>query len=101
MQGISGGAAEPRQPMLPQKQKELVNDSQELFEGMKAYRGVDTNVRLFRPMLNMTRMAMSARRSCLPEFEPAELLSCIAQLVHMDQEWVPWKPASQYGQTEP
>ena len=63
--------------------------SQELFESMKAYRGVDNNVRLFRPMLNMTRMAMSARRSCLPEFEPAELLSCIAQLVHMDQEWVP------------
>ncbi|KAM4901221.1 branched-chain-amino-acid aminotransferase, cytosolic isoform 3-T3 [Sylvia borin] len=38
----------------------------ELFEGMKAYRGVDGKVRLFRPTLNMDRMARSARRATLP-----------------------------------
>ncbi|XP_010779799.1 branched-chain-amino-acid aminotransferase, mitochondrial [Notothenia coriiceps] len=38
----------------------------ELFEGMKAFRGVDNHVRLFRPMLNMERMHRSAERSCLP-----------------------------------
>jgi len=63
--------------------------AQELFEGMKAYRGVDNNIRLFRPMLNMNRMRMSAERSCLPQFEPSELLACISKLVQMDQEWVP------------
>uniref|UniRef100_A0A673HAD2 Branched-chain-amino-acid aminotransferase n=1 Tax=Sinocyclocheilus rhinocerous TaxID=307959 RepID=A0A673HAD2_9TELE len=38
----------------------------ELFEGMKAFRGVDNRIRLFRPMLNMERMYRSTERSCLP-----------------------------------
>lgn len=28
----------------------------ELFEGMKAYRGVDNRIRIFRPDMNMARM---------------------------------------------
>merc|ERR1712008_228896 len=40
-------------------------------------------------MLNMSRMNISARRSCLPEFEPEELLRCIQRLVQIDQSWVP------------
>ncbi|XP_072528976.1 branched-chain-amino-acid aminotransferase, cytosolic isoform X1 [Salminus brasiliensis] len=61
----------------------------QLFEGMKAYRGQDGRVRLFRPMLNMTRMLKSAHRACLPSFDRAELLECIRKLVEVDQEWVP------------
>lgn len=38
----------------------------ELFEGMKAFRGVDNHIRLFRPNLNMERMHRTADRSCLP-----------------------------------
>lgn len=38
----------------------------QLFEGMKAYRGPDNKVRLFRPMINMKRMLKSAHRACLP-----------------------------------
>lgn len=38
----------------------------QLFEGMKAFRGVDNHVRLFRPMMNMERMHRTAQRSCLP-----------------------------------
>ncbi|XP_034045952.1 branched-chain-amino-acid aminotransferase, mitochondrial [Thalassophryne amazonica] len=62
----------------------------ELFEGMKAFRGVDNHIRLFRPMLNMERMHRSAARSCLPLFDKAELLQCIRKLVEIDQEWVPY-----------
>ncbi|KAM6957424.1 LOW QUALITY PROTEIN: branched-chain-amino-acid aminotransferase, cytosolic-like [Aplochiton taeniatus] len=62
----------------------------QLFEGMKAFRGVDNHIRLFRPMLNMQRMARSAERSCLPEFDKGELLKCIKKLVEVDQEWVPY-----------
>lgn len=61
----------------------------QLFEGMKAYRGPDGRVRLFRPMLNMTRMLKSANRACLPGFDRGELLECIRKLVEVDQEWVP------------
>uniref|UniRef100_A0A8C7T317 Branched-chain-amino-acid aminotransferase n=1 Tax=Oncorhynchus mykiss TaxID=8022 RepID=A0A8C7T317_ONCMY len=61
----------------------------QLFEGMKAYRDADNKVRLFRPMLNMNRMAKSAERACLPAFDRAELVECIRRLVQVDLEWVP------------
>ncbi|XP_072876649.1 branched-chain-amino-acid aminotransferase, cytosolic isoform X6 [Chlorocebus sabaeus] len=38
----------------------------ELFEGLKAFRGVDNKIRLFRPNLNMNRMYRSAVRATLP-----------------------------------
>ncbi|KAM4704079.1 branched-chain-amino-acid aminotransferase, cytosolic-like [Rhinophrynus dorsalis] len=63
--------------------------SVELFEGMKAYRGVDNHIRLFRPMLNMERMHRTALRACLPSFDKAELLECIRKLIEIDQDWVP------------
>ncbi|XP_072327919.1 branched-chain-amino-acid aminotransferase, cytosolic isoform X1 [Scyliorhinus torazame] len=69
----------------------------ELFEGLKAYRGMDNKIRLFRPMLNMERMLRSARRACLPSFDPKEMLDCIKKLVAVDREWVPYsKSASLY-----
>uniref|UniRef100_A0AAY4D4X2 Branched-chain-amino-acid aminotransferase n=2 Tax=Denticeps clupeoides TaxID=299321 RepID=A0AAY4D4X2_9TELE len=62
----------------------------ELFEGMKAFRGADNRIRLFRPMLNMERMHRSAERSCLPDFDKVELLECIKKLIEVDREWVPY-----------
>lgn len=56
---------------------------------MKAFRGVDGKIRLFRPELNMARMNSSAQRSGLPTFEPEEFIKCISRLVSIDQEWVP------------
>ncbi|XP_066561450.1 branched-chain-amino-acid aminotransferase, cytosolic [Amia ocellicauda] len=62
----------------------------ELFEGLKAYRGTDGQIRLFRPMLNMERMLRSACRASLPNFDKKELLDCIRKLVEIEQEWVPY-----------
>lgn len=61
----------------------------ELFEGMKAFWGVDDKIRLFRPELNMARMNASAKRAGLPTFEPEEFIKCIARLVLIDKEWLP------------
>ncbi|XP_055389618.1 branched-chain-amino-acid aminotransferase, cytosolic [Condylostylus longicornis] len=61
----------------------------ELFEGMKAYRGVDGKIRLFRPEMNMKRMNLTAKRSGLPTFEGHEFVKCLSRLVSIDQEWVP------------
>lgn len=72
----------------------VLHYAQELFEGMKAYRGVDGQIRLFRPMHNMTRMLVSAQRSCLPEFDRLELVHCIRKLVEVEQEWVPHSESS-------
>lgn len=61
---------------------------------MKAYRGVDGKIRLFRPELNMERMNNSAIRSGLPPFRGEELIKCICRLISIDQEWVPHSTAS-------
>lgn len=64
--------------------------AQQLFEGMKAYRGVDNQIRLFRPDLNMKRMLATTERCSLPLFDGNEFVSCIKKLIDVDQEWVPY-----------
>ena len=61
------------------------------FEGMKAYRAVDGSVRLFRPQLNMKRLKSSMERLNMPgsDFDEAELLECLSELVRLDQSWIP------------
>lgn len=56
---------------------------------MKAYRGADGKIRIFRPEMNMARMNASAQRSGLPTFEADEIIKCMSRLVSIDQEWVP------------
>ncbi|KAM4825354.1 branched-chain-amino-acid aminotransferase, mitochondrial isoform 2-T2 [Thomomys bottae] len=63
--------------------------SREIFEGMKAFKSQDQQVRLFRPWLNMDRMLRSAQRLCLPTFDKGELLECIRRLIEVDKDWVP------------
>ena len=59
------------------------------FEGMKAYAGPDGSPRLFRPALNMARLASSGARLALPPFCPRQALACIAALVRADAAWLP------------
>ncbi|XP_042201037.1 branched-chain-amino-acid aminotransferase, mitochondrial [Callorhinchus milii] len=68
--------------------------SVELFEGMKAFRGVDNKIRMFRPDLNMERMLRSTLRACLPAFDKLELLDCIRKLIEVDREWVPYSTSA-------
>ncbi|KAF0029554.1 hypothetical protein F2P81_018659 [Scophthalmus maximus] len=69
----------------------------QLFEGLKVYRGDDHQLRLFRPTLNLDRMANSAKRACLPAFDQSELLGCIRRLIEIEQDWIPHSgPASLY-----
>jgi len=72
----------------------VLHYAQELFEGMKAYRGVDGKIRLFRPHHNMKRMNTTAARACLPTFDGPELVECIRRLVILDREWVPHDTSS-------
>ena len=62
---------------------------QSVFEGMKAYRGQDGKIRLFRPEKNMARINVSCDRICLPKVDEEFAQKCIEKLVEVDQEWVP------------
>lgn len=63
----------------------------ELFEGMKAYKDEKGQIRLFRPMMNMARLARGASRMALPEFDKEYFIDCIKELVRIDSNWVPQK----------
>lgn len=49
---------------------------------MKAYRGQDDRVRLFRPSLNMARMLKSAHRACLPVNTRPVSFTCPTYFIH-------------------
>ncbi|KAH6889407.1 aminotransferase [Thelonectria olida] len=62
----------------------------ETFEGLKAYRGVDNKLRLFRPQLNCARMLTSNARVALPSFDPKGLLDVIAAFLATEcKRWLP------------
>ncbi len=63
--------------------------AQEVFEGMKAYRGKDGKIRLFRPMENIRRMNNSCERLCIPNIPEDIFLEALKTLVEVDQDWVP------------
>jgi branched-subunit amino acid aminotransferase/4-amino-4-deoxychorismate lyase len=51
----------------------VLNYAVECFEGMNAYKGKDGKLRLFRPEMNMDRLASSAARLTLLEFDKVRL----------------------------
>lgn len=63
--------------------------SQEIFEGLKAYRKADGGINLFRPLENVKRFNRSAKRMVMPEVDEALHLEAIKALVKLDQNWVP------------
>lgn len=67
---------------------------QTIFEGMKAYYGVDGQVRLFRPEENFRRLNISSRRICTPPI-PEELgVAAVKALVETDKDWLPRDPGT-------
>lgn len=61
----------------------------EAYEGLKAYLDSNRKIRLFRPIMNMNRMNQSANALCMPTFDSREFLSCIKELVRLDENWIP------------
>jgi branched-chain amino acid aminotransferase len=62
---------------------------QEIFEGLKAYRGKDGAIFLFRPMENIKRMNSSAERLCMPQMDESVFLDALKKLVLLEKDWIP------------
>ena len=67
---------------------------QNLFEGCKAYRGVDGKLRLFRLDRHVARLARSAARLCMPAPDAGLMHKAISALVAIDQRFVPDAPGT-------
>ncbi|MDI9419646.1 MAG: branched-chain amino acid aminotransferase [Firmicutes bacterium] len=67
---------------------------QAVFEGMKAYRGPEGEVLLFRPEQNMARLNRSNERLSIPLFDESCALEAIKKLVALDRDWIPSEPGT-------
>lgn len=62
---------------------------QEAFEGLKAYRGADGKVRVFRMKDNAERLQRTCRGILMPEFPVEKFEEMVKKVVRLNQEYIP------------
>ncbi|KAF6817408.1 branched-chain amino acid aminotransferase [Colletotrichum plurivorum] len=88
--GWSAPELKPYGPISLMPTASVLHYATECFEGLKAYRGFDGKLRLFRPDRNCERMLMSSTRIALPSFPPKELEKLLLALMAVDgPKWLP------------
>jgi branched-chain amino acid aminotransferase len=94
------GWAEPT--ILPLKKFEVSPSAiafhygQQIFEGMKAYKGAGGKLHLFRPEMNADRFFNSAKRLAMEAVPQALFLESVRALVRVESSWIPERPGSLY-----
>ncbi|MFT5116046.1 MAG: branched-chain amino acid aminotransferase [Parasphingorhabdus sp.] len=75
----------------------MLHYGQTVFDGYKAFRGLDGEARIFRPEMNARRLYNSCQRLCIPIMAVEELIEIVIeatrQLIGLDHAWIP----SQWG----
>ncbi len=67
---------------------------QEMFEGLKAYKGDNDEVYLFRPDMNAKRTNKSNERLCIPELPEEDFVQAVKAVVDIDRDWIPTTPGT-------
>jgi len=80
---------EPYGPLSLDPAAAVLHYAQAVFDGLKAFRGKDGRVRLFRPQKHIERMNNSTRRMCIPPLDPEMALRSLVELVGLEKDWVP------------
>jgi len=81
------GRIQPFQPLQFHPAATCLHYAQEVFEGMKAYRGIDGALRLFRYQDNIQRMELSCERLCMPKMDRQLFTDGLIQLLKLDGRW--------------
>ena len=61
---------EPYGPLALDPATAVLHYGQGLFEGLKAFRGPDGTIRLFRPDTHVARLNRTAEKLCIPPMDP-------------------------------
>ena len=67
---------------------------QEMFEGLKAYKGEDGKSYLFRPDMNGKRTNSTNERLCIPEIPVEDFVQAVKAVVKVDEDWIPTEPGT-------
>lgn len=87
--GWSNASVEPYRALTLDPAAMCLHYGQEIFEGLKAYRGSDDSIYLFRPEANIKRMNQSAERLCMPQIDEALFIEALKKLIILEKDWVP------------
>lgn len=72
----------------------VLHYAQTVFEGLKAYWGVDGKIRLFRVWDHINRLNRSAERMCIPTLNSELVFEAIKTLVLIEKDWIPKEKGS-------
>jgi branched-chain amino acid aminotransferase len=95
-QGWHDAKVEARRPFQIDPACAVLHYAQEIFEGMKAYRGDDGKISLFRPQENAKRFRASAARMAMAELPEDTFVQAVEALVDIDRDWIPGGDGSLY-----
>ena len=59
---------------------------QEMFEGLKAYKGADGKAYLFRPEMNAKRTNATNDRLCIPQLPEEDFVQAVKAVVEVDKD---------------
>ncbi len=79
----------PYQPISLEPSAKIFHYGQSIFEGMKAYKDEDNAIWLFRPLDNLKRLNISAKRMAIPELPEAYFMDGLKTLLQLDEKWIP------------
>ncbi|WNH07624.1 branched-chain amino acid aminotransferase [Thalassobellus suaedae] len=79
----------PYQPITLDPSAKIFHYGQSVFEGMKAYKDVNENVFLFRPLENFKRLNISSKRLAIPELPESYFMEGLKTLLEVDKDWIP------------
>jgi branched-chain amino acid aminotransferase len=82
----------PYQPLLLSPSLAALHYGQAIFEGVKAYKNMQGEVAIFRPLENFKRFNISAERMEMPQVPEEIFMEGMKQLVKLDEAWIPAKP---------
>ncbi len=91
-QGWHSPRIEPRGPIPLDPAAMVLHYGQEVFEGLKAYRGAGDGIYLFRHRDNIARFNRSCRRMVIPTIDEALVAEGMKKLVLLDKNWIPKSP---------
>lgn len=85
---------QPYAPLTISPAMSAIHYGQSVFEGMKAFRGEDGNIIVFRAWANAKRFIQSSERMCMPKISKNKFLEALEELLRIDNDWIPSAPGT-------